>query len=478
MNNGATNMTELALLPAHEALRLLHGGELSARELVAASLRQIDRLDPLLHAFITVRHDEVLREAAAIDERHARGERLPLHGLPVALKDNMDTAGIRTTHGSAEFKDNVPERDSSFVARLRRAGALIVGKASTPEFAAYMNTRNVFVGATRNPWNTENSSGGSSGGTAVALATGMAAIGMGTDYGGSVRLPAAFNAIVGLRGTPGLIPTFPGNWPFDTFAVAGPMCRTVGDLDLMLRVISGPVRHAPLTPMPAYTGPDPVDPQTLRVAWSEDLAGLFPVDQAVRDALRRARTAIDGVGVTVTDAAPPMQGIRDSIIPLRDVRTLILHAGRLERIHQMGNELLVASIERAKRTTALDVAKAEIARSRVAAACATFFDDFDILAMPATQMVSFRADQAAPTEIEGRKIPEALDTCLSTYAITMLGWPCMSIPCGFADDGQPVGLQLVAPHGKEGRLVAFAFFLEKALGWTNHIPPIARASKP
>src|SRR4051794_5524089 len=156
-------MTELAFLPAHQALPLLHSGSLSARELVSASLRQIDRLDPLLHAFITVRHDDVLRDAAAIDERHARGERLPLHGLPLALKDNMETAGIRTTHGSAEFKDNVPERDSSFVARLKRAGALIVGKASTPEFAAYMNTRNVLVGVTRNPWNTENSSGGSSG---------------------------------------------------------------------------------------------------------------------------------------------------------------------------------------------------------------------------------------------------------------------------------------------------------------------------
>jgi amidase len=469
-------MSELAFLPAHKALALLHSGALSARELVAASLRQIDRLDPLLHAFISVRHEDVLREAAAIDERHARGERLPLHGLPLALKDNMETAGIRTTHGSAEFKDNVPQHDSSFVARLRRAGALIVGKASTPEFAAYMNTRNVLVGVTRNPWNTENSSGGSSGGTAVALATGMAAIGMGTDYGGSVRLPAAFNSLVGLRGTPGLGPTFPSSWPFATFAVAGPRARNVGDHDLLLRVISGPVREAPLTPMPAYAGPEAIDASTLRIAWSEDLDGLFPVDQAVRDALRRARPAIAGLGVRITDAAPPMHGIRDSIIPLRDVRTLILHAGRLERIHQMGNELLVASIERAKKTTALDVAKAEIARSRVAIGCAKFFDDFDILAMPATQMVSFRADQAAPTEIEGRKIPEALDTCLSTYAITMLGWPCMSIPCGFADDGQPVGLQLVAPHGKEARLMAFAFFVEQALGWTNHIPPLARES--
>ncbi len=420
-------MTELAFLPAHEALPLLHSGALSAREMVAASLAQIDRHDPLLHAFVSVRHDDVLREAAAIDERHARGERLPLHGLPLALKDNMETAGIRTTHGSTEFKDHVPQHDSSYVARLKRAGALIVGKASLPEFAAYMNTRNALVGVTRNPWNTENSSGGSSGGTAVALATGMATIGMGTDYGGSVRLPAAFNAITGLRGTPGLITTFPSNWPFDTFAVAGPMCRNVADLDLMLRVLTGPVAHSPMTPMPAYMGPDAVAPESLRIAWSEDLDNLFPVDQAVRDVLRRARPSIAGLGVRITDAAPPMHGIRDSVIPLRDVRTLILHSGRLERIHQMGNELLVASIERAKKTTALDVAKAEIARSRVAAACAGFFDDFDILAMPATQMVSFRADQAAPTEIEGRKIPEALDTCLSTYAITMLGWPCLVI---------------------------------------------------
>jgi len=469
-------MKDIAFLEANRALQLMHAGQLSAREVTQAALQQIESLDPQLHAFVTVRPEDVLREADEIDARYTRGERLPLHGLPLAIKDNIDTAGIRTTYGSAEFKDHVPERDASFVARLKRAGALIVGKASLPEFAAYMNTRNVFVGTTLNPWCPGRSSGGSSGGTAVAIATGMASLGVGTDYGGSVRLPAAFNSIVGLRGTPGLIPTYPSNWPFDTFAVAGPMCRTVADLDLMLRTMSGAVVASPLTPMQGYDGTD-VDARQLRVAWSEDLAGLFPVDAEIRTVMQAARKAIEGIGVSTRDAAPPMGGVRDSVIPLRDVRTLILHAGRLERIHEMGNALLIASIERAKRTTALDVAKAEIARSRVWAACADFFDHHDVLAMPATQMVGFDADAAAPKVIEGKDIPEALDTCMSTYAITMMGWPALAIPCGFSAEGHPVGLQLVAPHGREDRLIALGLMLEKELRWTSFVPPMARVQK-
>jgi amidase len=354
----------------------------------------------------------------------------------------------------------------------------VIGKASTPAFAAYMNTRNVFAGTTLNPWRTENSSGGSSGGTAVAVATGMASLGIGTDYGGSVRLPAGFNGIVGLRGTPGLVSAFPSFWPFDTFAVAGPMCRTVADLDLMLRFMSGPDPNSPLTPMPAYQGPEKIDPKKLRVAWSEDLSGMFPVDKDVREVLRRARPAIAELGFPVDDASPPMAGIRDSIIALRDLRTLIIHADRLDRTEELQNPLLAASIERAKRTTALDVARAEIARSRVWKACVGFFDKFDVFALPATQMAGFLADQAAPTEIEGVKIPEALDTCLSTYAITMLGWPALVVPCGTTKRGDPVGLQLVAPLGKEGRLIAMAMEIEKSLNWVNHAPKMARDGCP
>jgi amidase len=466
----------VALLPATQAVAQVHAGQLSTRELIEASLAQIEALDPKLHAFITVRGDEVRREAREMDERHARGERLPLHGLPLAVKDNIDTAGTRTTYGSEEYKDNVPVRDVGFVDKLKKAGALVIGKASTPAFAAYMNTRNIFSGTTLNPWRPENSSGGSSGGTAVALATGMAALGIGTDYGGSVRLPAGFNGIVGLRGTPGLIPSFPTFWPFDTFAVAGPMCRTMADLDLMLKHMSGPDPNSPLTPMPAYAGAETVDTRKLRIAWSEDLSGMFPVNQDIRDILRRGRSAVEGVGISVADADPPMKGIRDSIIPLRDLRTLIIHADRLDRTESLNNPLLAASIERAKRTTALDVARAEIARSKVWKACIDFFEKHDVLALPATQMAGFGADQAAPSEIEGVKLAEALDTCLSTYAITMLGWPALVMPCGMTAEGEPVGIQLVAPLGKEDRLIGLGLLLEKELNWKYQAPAMARAA--
>ena len=467
-------MDEIAFLPAHAALAKIHAGELSTRELIRAALGQIEKLDSTLHGFITVRADEVLREAAEMDERHARGERLPLHGLPLAVKDVIATAGIRTTFGVPDFMDNVPSADAGYVAKLKQAGALIIGKTSTPEFAAYVNTRNKIVGTTVNPWNLQLSSGGSSGGTAVAIATGMAALGIGTDFGGSIRFPAGLTGTVGLRGTPGLIPPYPSLWGWDMFAVPGPMCRTVADTDLMLRVMSGPDRHSPLPPVPAYSGPEKSNAKKLRIAWSEDLHSLFPVEREVRRVMQEARKTLVDVGFSISDAAPKLHGIEDSIVPLRSLRTLILHASRLEETDKLSNRLLAHSIERAKATPALEVAKAEIARQKVWERTATFFDDFDILVIPASQMVGFDKEIAAPTKVDGVEFSEPLFSCMNTYAITMLGWPCLVIPCGFAKTGEPIGLQIIAPLGHEARLMALGLLIEKETGWTNHIPPIAR----
>ena len=465
---------DLALLPATELLSQIHAGTISARELAEASLARIGRLDPLYRAFITVCGDELRRDAAALDARHARGERLPLHGLPLAVKDLVPTAGIRTTYGVPDMLGNIPTEDVGYIARLKRAGALIIGKTSTPEYGAYVNTRNNIVGTTLNPWDTRLSSGGSSGGTAVALATGMAALGVGTDLGGSVRIPAAFCGITALRGTPGLIPTYPSAWPWDGFGVPGPMCRTVADLDLLLRWMSGPDPRSPMTPMPAYAGPADIDPRGLRISWSEDLDGLFPVERAVRAVMRRARAEAESAGIVVRDAAPDLRGIQETIVPLRSLRVLIVNGSRLDSPDTLSNRLLAGSIERAKGTSALTVARAEALRTEIWARAIRFFEDHDVLALPTNQIVGFDKDVAAPTAVDGVELGEPLFSALSTYAITMLGWPALSLPCGFSETGIPVGLQLVAPHGREDRLMALGLFLERELRWTGRLPPPPR----
>ena len=461
----------IAFLSASRQRALLSAGDVSVSDLVRACYAEIERLDATLRAFITVRPSVEVHEAANDSERrYKRGEARPLEGLLLAVKDVIPTAGLRTTYGSLEFTANIPDEDAASVARLREAGAIVIGKTSTPEFAAYMNTRNALVGVTRNAWAPDRSAGGSSGGTAVAIATGMASLGLGTDLGGSIRIPAAFNGIVGLRPTPGLVPAYPSWWPFDTFAVTGPMCRSVADIELMMTVMSGADARLPLPPVAPYrSGDRNIQP---RIAWSEDLDGLFALDPSVRNVLRHARSSLAQSGVELIDAAPRLHGIRESIVPLRMLRTLVVHATRLGTTSQLDNKPLAAAIERAQQFTALDIARAEVARSTVWAAAQPFFEDFDILAMPATQMPNFGLDEDAPAQIDGVAITDILDAALATYAITMLGWPALVVPCGFTAKGEPIGLQLVAPHGREGDLISFALQLENGLGWCAARPPI------
>lgn len=468
-------MNEIIFASAEEQLEALRSGKLSARESVDAALEQIDRLDSTLRAFLSVRHEEVRREADQLDQKFAKGERLPLHGLTLTIKDAIPTAGIKTTYGSVDFADYVPKEDVAYVRRLREAGALIVGKTSTPDLdkgGLTTGTRNELCGTTVSPWDTSRSSGGSSGGTAVAVATGMAALGVGSDNGGSIRHPAAHNGICGLRGTAGFISTYPNSWPLDTFSVAGPMCRTVGDLDLMLKVMTGGDPRSPMTPMAPYTGYEEGDPSKLRIAWSEDMDGLFRVDQDVRDALRRARRQMEGIGLQPKDEAPRLHGIKECITPLRSMRSVIRQIVRAERLGQPRPS--TANFEKSSRITALEIAEAEITRSKIWAASIGFFERFDVLALPTTQTAGFDADTDYAMVVEGKPVDDVLDVCMSTYGITLMGWPCLSIPCGFNERGEPIGLQLVAPHGRESRLLALGHFLETRLDWTGHIPPLAR----
>src|SRR5215472_8405068 len=320
----ATDMDDdLCFTPAVELARLLHRGELSARELLGAFLKRIHRINPRLNAIVTLAEERATAEAAAADEAAARGGRLGvLHGLPIAVKDLADTAGIRTTYGSPLFADHVPDADSPYVARLRTAGAVIIGKTNTPEFGAGSQTFNQVFGATRNPWDTRLTPGGSSGGAAAAVAAGLLPFADGSDLAASVRNPAAMCSVVGLRTTPGLIQSGDParDDVFNPLSVVGPIARSAADAALLLSGLRGDDPGLPLARPTADAWPGPLQGgvEGLRIAWSADLGGL-PVEPAVAQVLGRARAALEDSGAAVTDAEPQLEEADGVFAVLRGV---------------------------------------------------------------------------------------------------------------------------------------------------------------
>ncbi len=295
---------DLCLLPAVELAARLHRRELSARELLAACLTRVEELDPLLNAVVTVDAERAARRAAELDDLLVRsGPVGPLHGLPIAHKDNLATAGLRTTLGSRLHAFDVPEQDAVMVARARAAGAVRLGKTNVPEYAVGSQTTNPVFGATRNPWDPRRTPGGSSGGSAVALATGMTALADGTDMGGSLRNPASFCGVVGLRPTPGRVPALPAKDAFFDLSVPGPMGRTAADAALLLAAIAGPDLRDPLAlpePGERFLAPLDRDFAGVRIAWGCALG--LPYDPAVLEAHAAARPAVERLGAVLVDA--------------------------------------------------------------------------------------------------------------------------------------------------------------------------------
>src|SRR5215472_4688768 len=313
---------DLCFVPASELLRLYKARKASPLEEMQAVFARIDAVNPRLNAYVTLARESALAAArAATRALRKRAALPPLYGIPVSIKDLTPTKGLRTTWGSKIFADHVPDEDAITVERLKRAGAIVVGKTNTPEFGAGGNTFNAVFGATRNPWNPALTCGGSSGGAAVALATGMAPLAQGSDTGGSLRTPAAFCGVVGFRTTPGLVPHHPRALAWDTISVTGPMARTVGDTALMLSVLAGPDDRAPLS----YA----VDPRAFvkavkapsvkgwRVAWTPDLAGLIPVDPEIARVAEGATRVFRSLGARVEAGCPDFGEVNDIVLGTR-----------------------------------------------------------------------------------------------------------------------------------------------------------------
>jgi amidase len=440
---------------------------------MAWHLERIEAVNPRVNAIVSPRPEAALAEAAVADERAASDpDRLgPLHGLPIAIKDLEDTAGIRTTYGSAAFADNVPAIDSLVVQRLRAAGAIIVGKTNTPEFGVGSHTFNEVFGATRNPWALDRSAGGSSGGAGAALAAGLIPIADGSDHGGSIRNPASFNNVVGLRPTPGLVPDGGEGDVWDVASVLGPMARTVGDLALMLTAISGPDPRSPLSHGDPATFADELggDLSGLRVAWCPDLGGL-PIEAEVLAVLDRARAQFAALGCDVDDVDLDLRAADEAFETLRAVAFVRAFAPILPTLRKTAKATLLWNIERGMALDGPAIARAIAARSAVFATVVQLLERFDVLAAPSAQVVPFAVDLEYPAEVAGVVMPHYLGWMRVCSRITVSAHPVAAIPAGFTESGLPVGMQFVGRYGDDRRLLEHAAAWEAATRLTEHHP--------
>ena len=462
-------MTDLTVdSTARAQAAAVRDGDISARELLELHLGRIAERNPGLNAIVSLDEERARAAAAEADHTYAAGGHVgPLHGLPFAVKDTHALAGWRTTYGSPIFADAVADHDDLLVERIREAGVVFVGKTNVPEFAAGSHTFNPVFGVTRNPVDPSRSAGGSSGGAACALATGMVPLADGSDMGGSLRNPASFCGVVGLRPSWGRVPEWPLYNQWETTSVGGPMARNVGDLALLLSVIAGPDPRAPhALGDPGSTFAPPLAPARLaglRVAATVDLGGAFVVDHAVADVVRATAVRLSDAGAAVTGAHPDLSLADDTF---RTLRAWHLQAklGELLAAHPTSfKPSLEANIRAGESLTGADVARAYTQRTALAETMRTFFEHHDVLLLPTSQVPPFPVEQEFPEAINDEAMPDYLAWMRSAYFITVTGCPAISVPAGTTPEGLPVGVQLVARHGADRRLLEVAAALEGLL---------------
>lgn len=463
-------------LPARTQAALVRARKLSATELVSLHLDRIGAVNPAVNAIVTLDPDRALREAAAADEAVARGEPLgPLHGVPAGFEDTHDIAGMRTTYGSPLFASHVPGADDPVVARMRQAGAITLGKTNVSEFETGGHTFNHVFGVTRNPYDLTRSPGGSAGGSAAALSAGLIAAAEGSDLGGSLRNPASFCNVVGLRPSPGRVPGQPGPFAWQPLAVRGPMGRTVDDVALVLSVISGPDPFRPIAAAQDDGGPGrlrPADLRGLRVAWSPDLAGQAPVDPDVLEVLGTNLSTLSGLGCEVDVDCIDFDGADEAFRALRAWMFAYQLSDHVRNRRDQLKPSLVWSIEEGQFLSGRDIASAMASQAMLIGRARQFFDDFDVLVLPAAPVTPFPADLEYPAAVAGRPQASYLDWLAPAYYVTMTGCPAISVPAGFTADGLPVGIQFVGPYGGEQRLLSIAMAFEEATRFGEQRPDV------
>lgn len=472
----APSAGDICFLSAREMARLIGRKALSAREVLAAHLKQIERVNPKVNAIITLVPEMAAASAKLADERQARGEALgPLHGLPAAHKDLVETQGIRTTFGSPLFKDYVPQQDDLIVQRIKRAGAITLGKTNTPEFGAGSQTFNTIFGATRNPYDTTRTCGGSSGGAAVALACGMIPVADGSDMGGSLRNPAAFCNVVGFRVSPGRVPNPNAALAWSTLSTAGPMARCVEDLALLLSAIAGPDSRSPLS-LPergeSFAAPLERKFKGVRIAWFKDLGGV-PVDPGVRAVVDGHRKTFESLGCIVEQAEPDFSGADEAFKTLRAWNSALTHGERMRTHRSAYKDTIVREVEEGLRLTGAEVAHAETLHGQVWRRFQAFLQNHEYFVLPVTQVPPFDLNQPYQQQVNGIKMGSYIDWMKTCWYISITGNPAISVPAGFTADGLPVGIQIVGRHQADFSVLQMAFAFEQATQAGKRRPPIA-----
>jgi amidase len=467
--------TEICFLAAVELVRRMRARELSAVEVMEAHLAQIERVNPHVNAIITLLPERALAGARAADAALASNAEVgPLQGLPIAHKDLLPTKGIRTTSGSPIYRDFVPDYDALIVERLRDAGAIAIGKTNVPEFGAGSQTFNQVFGATLNPYDLSKTCGGSSGGAAVALACGMLPIADGSDSGGSLRNPAGYCNVVGMRTSPGRVPIWPTETAWSSLSVDGPMARTVADAALMLSAIAGPDPRSPIAltePGRRFAQPLERDFSGVRIAWSRDLGGL-PVDSRVTTAIDAQQPIFGALGCIVEEADPGWDGADEAFKAWRAWHFELAYSRLLENHRHQLKDTIIWNTEAGQRLTGPQLAAAERKRTALYQRLRVFLERYDFLILPVSQVPPFDVEQPYVTEIGGVALETYIDWMRSCYYVSITGLPAISVPCGFTSAGLPVGVQIVGRHQDDWGVLQLAWAFEQATGFWKRRPAV------
>jgi amidase len=469
---------DLLRATACDVVGRLQRGEVTPHELLDALEQRVAAVDPAVNALPTLCFVRARAHADRLMKKPA-AERGVLAGMPVAIKDLNDVAGVLTTHGSPIFKNNVPAASDIMVERIEAEGGIVYAKSNTPEFGAGANTFNEVFGATRNPWNPARSAAGSSGGAAVALATGMAWLAHGSDMYGSLRNPASFCGIVGMRPSLGRVARTIGAAVDRTLGVQGPMARTVEDLALFLDAMSGEHPADPLS-LPKPTKPFLAETRAgwrpKRIAYSADL-GITPVDPQVAAITRRAADKLADAGVIVEEAHPDLKEAHDCAQVLRALDFAVSKVALLRKHRDLLKPEVIWNIEKGLALSVEDIARAEAQRLEMTKRMLAFFENYDLLLTPATIVTAFPVEERYVTSCGGHTFDNYVGWLAIVYAITLVCCPALSLPCGFNSEGLPVGLQIVAPPRADARVLAGAKFIEDLIGVRDTTPIDPRPAK-
>ena len=465
--------SDLISLSARAVRDLLKDRQVSPLELLEALETRIAEVNGPVNALPTLCFERA--RARALEQDFST---LPLAGIPIVIKDLLTVSGVRTTFGSMAYRDHVPKASDLLVERIEAAGGIVYAKSNTPEFGAGANTFNDVFGFTRNPWNTALSAAGSSGGSAVALATGMAWIATGSDLGGSLRNPASFCSIVGFRPSQGRIAADPGETAFNRMSMEGPMARNVADAAMLLDVMAGYDSRDPMSlDNPAESFEEATAQQRVppRIAFSPDL-GVTPVDPEVAQICEQAAKRFEELGAHVEEAHPDFSGLQEVFQVHRALSYGTSLGPELEANREVFKPEIVWNVEKGLGLTGQEIMDAMVTRSKIYQRANEFFSTYDLVLTPATVVPPYPVEQRFVERVGDHEFSNYIEWCSIAYAFTVIGAPAISIPCGFTQNGLPVGLQIAAPARQEARLLSAASALENLLRLSDQLPIEPRVS--